>query len=172
MRRALLILMASLPTLAWAGPHRAAVLDLLNAYESTPTAAELKAIGPEVDAELMEIADDGAIPLSRRGRAVSALAWFPSDRTRTFLEDRLQKGDKSILRRKAAYALAEGWQDRAFLPLSTALSDSDVQVRIAVANALGRLDSDRAREALRGQLEKEPEASVREAIQKSLAGGR
>lgn len=162
-----LLLGALLPATAWAGPNRDAVMDLLNAYEDVPAKSDLDALGDGIDLELMEIADDHAVPSTRRGRAISALQHYPTDAVRAFLDAHLADADKGILRRKAAFSLA-AWGDGAVDTLSGALTDDDVQLRIAVAQALGSIGTDASRQALQARLESESEAAVSEAIQKAL----
>lgn len=166
--RCVLLLLAMLPSIAWGGPHRDAVLDLLNAYESVPSRADLVAIGDDVDAELMAIADDGSVPTSRRGRAVTALQHVPNPQVRAWLERRLERDDSSLLRRKAAWALAKGFGEGAIPALGRALDDADAQLRIAAAQALGSLDSASARATLKGRLAQETEPAVTAAIRKSM----
>jgi HEAT repeat protein len=151
---------------AWAGPKRDAVMDLLNAFEHTAGEAELRALGDGVDAELMEIADDAAVPATRRGRAVSALQFYPTDTVRGFLERHLKASD-ALVRRKAAYSLA-AFGSAAVPSLTAALSDADVQLRIAAASALGTIGSDPAKQALRGRLASEGEGAVKDAITRAL----
>ena len=73
-RTATLFALAALAAPAHAGALRSPVMDLLNAYEDTASGDELRALGEGVDAELMEIADDKAVPISRRARAISSSA--------------------------------------------------------------------------------------------------
>jgi HEAT repeat protein len=160
---ALLLPLAS----AWAGPQRDAVLELLNAYEDVPSQADLAALGDGIDQELMEIADDAKVPSTRRGRALSALQHYRTDDVRTFLEAHVDASDKGILRRKAAWSLA-AWGDDAVAKLQGALADDDVQLRIAVAQALGSIGTDTARAALTARLDPEPETAVKDAIRKAL----
>ena len=155
---------------AWAGPHRQAVLDLLNAYEHVATEAELRAIGEGVDAELMAIAEDAAVPLTRRGRAVSALQYFRTDAVRSFLETKVSAGD-ALVRRKAAYSLA-AFGAPAVGPLTAALGDADVQLRIAAAAALGTVGGEAALQVLRDRLAAESEPAVRDALTKAIGGTR
>lgn len=167
---AALFLSALLPlSAAHAGEHRDAVMDLLNAYDTPTTQADLEAIGDGVVAELKEIADDGSVATSRRGRAISALQYFPSDDTRTFLADKLEKGDKSLYRRKAAGALGAGWGEPAVELLAPYLSDKDEQVRMAVARALGTVGGDEAKVALEGRLKKEEAEAVKETLETALS---
>ena len=176
MRRALLTILPLSLLLAGpavAGELREPIMDLLNAYEGAPTAAQLTALGDGVADELMDIAADSDVASSRRGRAVSALGDFPSDDTLAFLSKQLGDTDaSSILRRKAAYALAAGWGEQAVKPLSDALSDSDVQLRIAAAGALADVSGDAAKGALNARLEAEDSDAAREAIEKALGDKR
>ncbi len=167
MSRSLYALVALLlPLSAVAGDKRDAVLELLNAVEESPSAAELTALGDGVDAALMEIAQDTAVPHTRRGRAVSALQHFPSDPVRAFLEGQLD-GTDGLLRRKAAWSLAV-WGASAVPKLSDALGDDDVQLRIAAAGALGAIDAPEAKTALELRLKKEKEQPVLDEIHEHL----
>lgn len=167
--RALLLTALLIPTAADAGALREPVMDLLNAYEDTATAEQLSALGEGVTDELMEIAVDGEVPSSRRGRAVSALGHFPADDTRAFLDARLADADtSSLIRRKAAYALAAGWGEGAVRSLAGALADDDVQLRIAAAHALGELSDQAAKDALEARLAVEDSDAARDAIEKAL----
>lgn len=169
--RALAIALALAPlTSAFAGPLRDDLLTLLGGYEDLPTAEQLRGLGEGVEAELMAIADDHAVPSSRRSRAVSSLQYFPSKSSRTFLEAHLDAADKGILRRKAALALGAGFGSEAVPKLTAVLADDDVLVRVAVAQALGFVGGDEAKAALTSRLANEADATVREAIAKALEG--
>src|SRR5687767_12731606 len=162
MSRTLVWVALCVPGLAFAGEKRDAVMDLLNAIDSPPREADWKALGDGVDAELMEIAVDTSVPTTRRGAAVTALQYYPTDTVRAFLEGRLASTD-ALVRRKAVYSLA------AFGPSSVpkiagALSDADVQLRIAAANALGTIADESAKAALRARQPIEGEKAVQDAI--------
>lgn len=158
---------------AWAGALRAPLMDLLNAYDTPIAQADLDALGAGVDAELMAIADDASVPSTRRGRAVSALQYYKTDAVRTYLERHLGSDADGLVRRKAAYSLAV-FGGSSVGPLTSALADKDVQLRIAAAQALGTIGGDAARKALTDRQTTEPDASVRDAIGQALrsAGGR
>ncbi len=162
-----LALAALLPLAARAGEHRDAVMDILNAYEVTASKADLDALGDGVVAELMEIAVDAEVPASRRGRAISALQFYPTDEVRAFLEARLVDADKSLYRRKALGALA-AFGPSAVPVIAPYLKDRDEQVRMAAARSLGRIGGDEARGALEARRKKEKVASVREVIDAAL----
>ena len=152
---------------AWAGDKRQTVLDLLGAYEEPVRQADLVGLGEGVDAELMAIADDGAVPHSRRANAVVALQYFPSETVRVFLVAHLAPGADALLRRKAATSL--GVFGAAAIPdLTTALADADVQVRTSAARALGTVQDPAARRALEQRLATETDASVKAVITKAL----
>ncbi len=154
---------------AWAGPQRDAVMDVLNAYEDVPTQADLAALGDGIDQELMEIADDHAVPSTRRGRAISALQHYRTDAVRAFLDAHVDAADKGILRRKSVYSLA-AWGDAAVDKIATALADDDVQLRIAAASALGSIGTDEAKAALTARQAVESETAVSDALRKALGG--
>jgi len=167
LRAAALALLFAGP-LAHAGSLRDDVMDLLNAYEDTATPEELRALGDKVDVELMHIADDHDVPSSRRSRAVTALAHFPGDKVRHFLEKHAEKADKGILRRKAVWSLAVAYGDEALPTLQEALADDDSLLRVAAAQALGEVRSEAAAEVLRARRAKEDQDAVKEAIDKAL----
>jgi HEAT repeat protein len=169
LRAAALWLLAS-ASVAHAGDLREQVLELLNAYEDVATADELRALGDKVDVELMHIADDPHVPSSRRSRAITALGHFPGDKVRGFLESHADKADKGILRRKAVLSLAVGFGADAVPTLERALADDDELLRVAAAQALALVVSDRSTEVLRARLEREDSAAVNEAISKALEG--
>jgi len=160
-----LILMLANP--AAAGELRQPLLQLLNAYESGATQAELRALGDGVPAELMEIAADSAIPHSRRGRAVSALASYPTPVVRRFLEGQLSAKDL-FLRRKASVALIHGFQDAALPTVQPALDDPDVQLRLATVRALHSLGSDKALALLDARRQVETDPTVKSALTEAL----
>lgn len=160
-----------LSPLAHASELRAPVMDLLNAYEETATPEQLRALGEGVDAELMLIADDKAVPTSRRARAISALGSYTGDTVRAFLEARLAEADKGVFQRKAAYSLAAVAGPDSVVPLTAALNDEgDTQLRIAAAHALGSLSEAPARAALEARQGIEREDAVKVEIEKSMGG--
>lgn len=152
---------------AWAGPLRDQVLPQLQGIEDPPSAEALRALGPGVAAELLELSEDGELPRSVRAKAVHALGWFPSPETRAALVARLDGSDR-ILARKAAYALGEGWGAGAIPELTRALEAPDSHLREAAARALGGVDSPEAVAVLEARLAVEESSSVKATITKSL----
>lgn len=161
------MLLSILISLASAGELRAPLLELLSAPEHTATADELRALGPDVDNELRALADDATVPHSRRGRAVTALAHFPTATTRVFLDTQL-KGADTLLSRKAAWSLARGFGDDAVPMLVHGLANEDRRVREATVKALGSLGSPAAREALVGAHANETDTHVKAAMHDAL----
>ena len=109
-----------------------AVLTALSGFEAAPTAEGLQATGDNVDAQLRAIYNDTEESKSTRARALHALGWFPADANRTILVDALD-GDDSLMARKAAYALGNGWGEAALPELKRALAADDTQLRMAAA---------------------------------------
>lgn len=155
-------------TSALAGDLREPVLTLLSGIEDPPSAESFAPLGQGVEAELLEIAQDGEVSRSKRARAVHALGWYPSAATQGYLEQMLGSNDR-LMARKAAYALANGWADGAVPVLSLALQDQDVQLRVAAARALDSIDSAASRAALVERLAQETNATVQSTIQTALA---
>jgi len=155
---------------AHAGDLRQPILDQLAGVESPPTAAALRAVGAHdaVRDELLALSKDDTLPRSQRLRALHALGWFPSDASRAALTAALEGSDRHAAR-KAAYALANGWQAAALPELAGALGSDDVQVRIAAAKALGGIGTPEARAALETRLPAETSDTVRSEITQSLA---
>jgi HEAT repeat protein len=163
------MLLLAWPVAAWAGPKHDAVMDLLGASEDPVRQADLVALGDGVDAELMAIALDPEVPTTRRGRALGSLQYYATDGVRHFLEAQLaEPTGHSLLRRTAAASLA-AWGPVAVPVLAHALSDADLQVRIAVARALGRIVAPSAKQALQARLRAEIDATAKQAITASLA---
>lgn len=159
---------AFLPLSAWAGEHRDAVMDVLNGIEQPATKADLDAIEGDVVTELKEIALDGEVATSRRGRAISALQHFPTDDVRSFLETRLSDGEKSLYQRKAISALGAGWGEGSIPTIKKYLTDRDDQLRMAAARTLGNIGGDEARGLLETRRKKEKVDAVKEVVERAL----
>jgi hypothetical protein len=152
---------------ALAADHPAALMDLLNAYEVIPDAATLSALGPTVDADLRAVAEDAAVPPTRRGRAVSALRHFPTDANRTWLESALAGSSDDLIRRKAALALADGWDEAALPAIEATWPTAGVQLRVSLSLALGLIDGSAADAAAAVHLAAERDPTVRSALQQA-----
>jgi HEAT repeat protein len=156
----------SLP--AAAGELREQVLEQLSGIEDPPSAAALAALGEGVDEVLLQIAADDSLARTKRGRAVHALGYFPTESGRALLVATLDAPDR-YLARKAVYALGNGWGEAAIPELSRALSSSDLHLREAAVSAMAGIDADPARQALSDRLAVESDPTVRDAITAALA---
>jgi hypothetical protein len=149
---------------------RARVVDLLSAYEDPATAADWRSLGDAAAPELFAIAQDPTQSHTRRAGAVLALGWFPNDTHHAWLVAlAADNAGDGMYRRKACYALVNGWGDAALPDLAAPLAASDVQLRAAAAKAVGRLGTPAARTVLQARLAVETEPLVHDALQKSLA---
>jgi len=96
-----------------APPARATVEQVLRAHDLGPTDKDLAALGAGVDEVLLAIAADAKADVLLRARAVSALAYAPTAKSRKFLEQTVAGAAAAVaptdrlLARKAALAL--GW---------------------------------------------------------------
>ncbi len=162
-----------LVTLCWfafsasAADHPTALMDLLNAYEVVPDAPALLALGPEVDLLLQAVANDVEVPLTRRGRAVSSLRYFPNPANQQWLVVALGSSPEGFLRGKAALALADAFDDAAIPAIEAAWVGADIQLRVALATALGLIESEVANQSAAAHLQAEREPAVRTALEKA-----
>ncbi len=149
---------------------RARCLDLLSAYEDPATAADWRALGDGAAAELFAIAQDGALSHTKRGNAIVALGWFPAESHRRYLANlAVSEVEDSLFRRKAVFALGNGWGAGALPELTTALQASDKHLRAAAATALGKVGTPAAADALRARLAVESDAMVRGTLTTTLS---
>lgn len=166
-RLALCLVMAGAAAPAAASP----VETLLSGIDTVPAAAEWRALDPASGGELRAVAADASRRLTTRSRAVSALQYFPTRETRAYLEATLaDAGAPSLLRRKAAVALARGFGASAVYALAARAGADDARLRDDVARALGRIGDDRARRVLVARLRVET-TWVRGTIERALAAG-
>jgi HEAT repeat protein len=144
---------------------RSKCIDLLAAYDDPATAEDWRALGDGAPAELMAIARDSKVSSTRRAGAVLALGWFPTPETRTYVTTVLYDVDAAnILRRKATFALGNGWGEQAMPELVATLASEDVQLRQAAARAIAKLGTPAAKTALQERLTVEPDRVVRDLI--------
>jgi HEAT repeat protein len=168
MRHALLLCLAfAQSALAADDATRQQVLGLLGGYEETASPDSLKALDGDVPGTLRAIASDTTLPSTQRARAIHALGWFPDDTNRAFLVVHARGGDP-MFARKAVYALANGWGDKAIDELTVALANPDVQTRMAAANALGRMGTPSAKLTLEARLVHETDPTVKANIETQM----
>jgi hypothetical protein len=143
---------------------------LLNAPEHVPSAAEWQKLGPDAAEVLRSVALDEKTLLLRRGRAATALAYFPSTDSKAALVA-LVGADRVpwLLRGKAAGALAAAWRAEALAPLAPLLAHDHKRLREAAVKAVGLVETDEARALLEARLAKEKNDSLKKLIQATLA---
>jgi HEAT repeat protein len=153
----------------------AKVAVLLDSIHDVPSAQEWTTLGPGAAAVLRAIAADSSQLATRRGRAATALRHFPDADTRS-LHERLvaDTSAPSVVRRKAALALALSAGELAVPALQPLLQSDDKRLREGVVKALGRIRSPAAVSALQASLDSEPKPYLKEEIRKAIArsGGR
>lgn len=150
-------------------PTRAQVRELLSGIEDVPTEADWRRIGDGVLRHLMDLANDTREPPFVRLRAVGATAAFPRPAVRTFLLAMGRAGGQSdLMIAEVVNALGRAFGDGALRELGDYLRHEEPVVREAAARQLGRLESERARAALRTQLRVERLPHVRTTIERAL----
>ncbi|MEZ4269236.1 MAG: HEAT repeat domain-containing protein [Myxococcota bacterium] len=149
---------------------RRSLLTWLESQEFRVDKRALDGLGGEINKLLVEFAGDPGQVATVRQRAISALAVYPSTRSRQFLAgvvfERAFVGNSlgTLLRREALRALGRGFGESVVNTLASVRSDSNPQIREACARALGDTKSDNAMSELSAWLPNEPELFVRVAI--------
>ena len=150
------------------GPLRAEALGLLSQPNAAPDAA-WRRLGPGVVPVLAALAEDTSVPNAQRMRAVTALARVETPEAGQTLQAMLEDPHRpSDVRSQAAAALGQRLGFEAVKTLRARLEDSDLRLREAAAQALGRLGGQQVREALEERLPLEDVPQVREALQQGL----
>ncbi|NVJ22722.1 MULTISPECIES: HEAT repeat domain-containing protein [Myxococcus] len=148
---------------------REQVLTLLDASQGPLREEQWRRLGPQAVPVLRSLVVDGAVPASRRERAMASLALLDpqgAPAIQGVLEDPRAPAD---VRASAAGALARCLGTEAIRPLAARLVDREDPVREAVALALGRLGGQQARQALEERIPLEERPLVREALQRGLS---
>lgn len=150
---------------------RAEVVDSLGGFEHAPDASAVRAWGTTGASHLMSVANDAALPLHVRVRAVHALrvhgAMAP---VRTFLRALAGvSGQNLFLLRASLDALVEGFNDTA--EVARYLVDPRVDVRDGAAWSLAASRDPAARAALSARLSVETDANVRLTLTTALRNG-
>lgn len=150
-------------------PGKAQVRQLLSGFEAMPAAESWRALGPETLAVLVSLYDDPSEPAYVRLRAVRAVSFYPVAATRTFLLAVTRvPGQGDLFVREAVLSLARAFGRRAVDDVRSFLSSPEPTVREAAAMGLGRIGTERARDALRRRLAIEGAEHVRRTIQRAL----
>ncbi|ATB47397.1 HEAT repeat domain-containing protein [Corallococcus macrosporus] len=153
-----------------AGDVHAQVVALLDATRTgAPSEEAWRRLGPGAVPVLSALVVDPSAPAARRTLAVASLALVDptsgATPIRAVLEDAKAPAEVRV---SAAGALGRCLGLDAIPTLITRLQDPELQVREAVAVALGRLGGQQARQALEDRLPVEERALVREALQRGL----
>ena len=150
-------------------PTKEQLRQMFSGFEDTPSAAQVRALGPETLGVLIELYNDRSMPPYVRLRAVHAVGHFPTRATRTFLLAVARaRGQSDLFVREAVLSLGRAFGERAVDDVRPFLANSEPVVREGAAMALGRIGSAPARDALRRRLTTEGAAHVRETISRQL----
>jgi hypothetical protein len=174
---ALGVVTALYATSAGAAPaSRDAVRAILRAPESKArTAADWRALGDDVDAQLVAAASDAQLVYGARQRAIAALGIVGGPRAKAYLDGVLVKPDAAaplLSSAVEAYARAFAKEEPALAQQRAAavLANPDWQARRGAARAMGIIGGNGALAALRAQQARETHPAVRSAIDTALKG--
>jgi HEAT repeat protein len=148
---------------------RAQVEQALRRPGYVPDAAALKALGDGVFEALRTIAADESSTPELRARAVSSLSYLGDPRATAELRQVLHGAQSSLLVRTALFALSRAQGAGAVSEVSPYLRDANPTVRLAAAEALGRIGSPAARAALQQRRGIETDPAVRGALARAVA---
>jgi HEAT repeat protein len=144
---------------------RAKLEKLLLAYEHRPTAEEFLALGDGVRDELIGIAQNADKAALVRGRAVTALVFYPDDVSRQCIESLLDRPELSdIILRPAIATLAKAFAGSAATHVAPYLDDERSVVREEAARALGDIATPESLRALRRRVDRESNEVVLDAL--------
>ncbi len=146
------------------------VMTLLRAPDTEATEADYKAIGPEVDDALRDIAMNDKVLAGHRGRALEALVYFKSPETRKVLET--LAGDANqfwVVRGRAARTLVLSYQKGALAKVAPMLNDDNKRVREAAIKAVGMVRDAQSTTLLKARLPKEQSKYLKSLIDETLA---
>ena len=169
------IAVLQLAAVAWAAPAtRDKVRAVLRGHARLPaTAAEWRALGADVDAQLADAAADKGLVFGARQRALAGLGVVGGPRAGEFLRRFLAGTPPAPLVASAVEAYARGFgasdAAEAHRLAAAALAHPDWQARRGAVRALAALGDAPARSALRAQDARETHPVVKAAIRESLA---
>ena len=176
---ALLALTLAAPSVSAKGPpsrdqQRDSIVTLLAAKNVRLNRRVLDTVGPDVNELLIDIAGHPRETEIVRAHAVAALSVYPSGRTRAYLRGLLHErtliGTRfgNRVRAQAVRSLALAFGDEAIDDVVPLRSDTDPQIREAVARALGDTRSHYAMPILTTWLSQENVLHVRVAIDDAI----
>ncbi|HHH30188.1 MAG TPA: HEAT repeat domain-containing protein [Polyangiaceae bacterium] len=145
------------------------VMTLLRAPDTEATEADWKAIGPEVDDALRDIAMNKKVLAGHRGRALEALVYFKSAETRKVLETLAADGKQFwVIRGRAARTLALSYQKDALSHIAPLLDEDNKRVREAAIKAVGMVRAAESSALLKARLPKEKSKYLERLIDETL----
>lgn len=177
MKRRLMVACLCLACLGVAAPAlaqdsaqaRGQVEALLGGIEYVPSAEQWQALGPQGEAALREIAADAKQPRTRRGRAMSALAHFPSPQTQALVQQILaDPGAPVLLKRKALRTATVAFGEQGLALAQPFLHHEDKRLRESAILAIGQLKTPQARQLLQARLDVEPAPYLKEVLHQTL----
>jgi HEAT repeats len=175
MKRSLMGITLAVALLAPAAAHAASakvtqrVMTLLTAPDTTATATDWKAIGPEAEEALRDIALDGKKLALHRGRALTALVHFKSVASRQALEAVAADAKTPwVARGKAANTLAKSYGADALSSIAPLLSHSHKRMREAAIKAVGLVRAPASKTLLNSRLAQEKNDYLKGLIKTTL----
>lgn len=146
----------------------------LTGHHFKPDRRVLDRISPETNRLLVRIASDAHQRPTLRVRAVTSLSLYPSLRTKRYLlglfHERSLKGTNTglLLRVEALRSSARAFRGKVADDIKALRDDADIQIRAAVAQALGDTGSKRLLPYLRAWLPHEKTFFVRGVIDQTI----
>lgn len=98
---------------------------------------------------------------------VGGMSFFDDPETTQLLKSEITSGDDEVLKKKMLAALMQSQGDSEYDFVEPYLKDEDAHIRMAVAQGLKNMSSDRARKRLEAFYQQERLAWVKEGVQKS-----
>lgn len=142
---------------------------LLSGIEYVPTKADWERIGPKAAPVLRAIAADVKALATRRGRAVSALVYFPGVETRGSVTTLLRDPQAPAhVRGKAGLVLALTDGAASVKVLAPYADDKDNRLRERIIRALGEVPTAEARGVLERRLKVEPKRYLKTLIRRMI----
>jgi HEAT repeat protein len=160
-----LVLFASPALAQTAAPTRESIERMLSGFETTPTLAQIQALGDGALPLLFAIHDDASVIQPVRFRAVTAVGAFQTADARAFLLRVMDDAvEPTLVRAEAIRALARSQGAGATSAVATYLSSDQRALRESATEALGAIGTASARRLLREHLPQEHDAALRERI--------
>lgn len=160
------------PAAAAADPLRAKLLAAFGGFEHVPDRAELLALAPEPELApaLWALWQDPAARLAIRTNALVSLRFFPSPLVQGRFEQLLRDpATAAVVRRPLAKAYGHAFGAAALPLLGELLDHADLHTRDSAARALAAIGDAKVKPMLEKRLSVEPEAAVRQTLQRLLA---